>query len=75
MEALKNAEALPIYPSSSANVLDGKYAVRSTESGHVESHGSEIESNTWFKTPVGNICPTSLEDSATDMLFYLNVAS
>ncbi|EWG38305.1 hypothetical protein FVEG_01563 [Fusarium verticillioides 7600] len=51
MEALKNAEALPIYPSSSANVLDGKYAVRSTESGHVESHGSEIESNTWFKTP------------------------
>ncbi|KAF5980102.1 calcium-independent phospholipase A2-gamma [Fusarium bulbicola] len=51
MEALKNAEALPIYPSSSVDVLDGKYGIRSAERGYVESHGSDIESNTWFKTP------------------------
>ncbi|KAF5625338.1 calcium-independent phospholipase A2-gamma [Fusarium tjaetaba] len=51
MEALKNAEALPIYPSSPADALDGKYAIGSTERGYVESYGSDIESNTWFKTP------------------------
>ncbi|KAI7763831.1 hypothetical protein LZL87_014009 [Fusarium oxysporum] len=51
MEALKNAEALPVYPSSPADALDGKYGIRSTERGYVESHGSDIESNTWFKTP------------------------
>ncbi|KAF5650755.1 phospholipase [Fusarium sp. NRRL 52700] len=51
MEALRNAEALPIFPSSPADALDGKYGIRSAESGYVESHGSDIESKTWFKTP------------------------
>ncbi|KAF9762686.1 hypothetical protein IL306_003352 [Fusarium sp. DS 682] len=51
MEALKNAEALPAYPSSPSNASDGKYAIRSTEGGYVESDGPEIESDTWFKTP------------------------
>ncbi|KAF5691377.1 kinase subdomain-containing protein, partial [Fusarium globosum] len=52
MEALKNAEALPTYPSSSVNALDGRYGIRSAERGYVESHGSDIESNIWFKTPL-----------------------
>ncbi|KAF5670931.1 hypothetical protein FDENT_11101 [Fusarium denticulatum] len=55
MEALKNAEALPIFPSSPADALDGKYGIRSAESGYVESYGSDIEGNNWFQTPTRTV--------------------